>query len=118
MKNVRIALATVLTAVALAVPATSNAEPGMGCERINWGPFGWQYRTICDLPKRPDGSWMRARRVWTPAKTIAPYCNYYTCSGRQYFAENTVAFETYPVTDQSILPDEPGWLPTGSVTIR
>jgi hypothetical protein len=31
---------------------------------------------------------------------------------------NRAWFETYPVNDGNVLPDEPGWLPPGTVVIR
>lgn len=97
------------------------AAQGIGCETIHWGFFGAQRRTICDTPKRPDGSWTRAREIWVPAGYVpqSTYC-YYGCtsSGGYYRERGTVAYEEYVVFDSNVLPDEPGWLPTGSVVIR
>lgn len=98
------------------VPA--KAAPGVGCETIRWGFLGTQRRTVCDTPRRPDGSWTRAREVWVPAGWVPGYCSRYSCTSGYYNAGGTVAYEEYPVTDDTVLPDEPGWLPTGSVVIR
>lgn len=98
------------------VPA--KAAPGVGCETIRWGFLGSQRRTVCDTPRRPDGSWTRAREVWVPAGWVPGYCSRYSCTSGYYNAGGTVAYEEYPVTDATVLPDEPGWLPTGSVVIR
>lgn len=99
----------------------ANAAPGIGCETIRWGFLGTQRRTVCDTPRRADGSWTRAREVWVPAGWVPGYCSgsyWVSCSQGYYRERGTVAFETYPVTDATVLPDEPGWLPTGSVVIR
>lgn len=102
--------------------APAKADPGLGCETIRWGLFGAQRRTVCDTPRRPDGSWTRAREVWVPAGVVQGYCSfgryYSSCSPSYYRERGTVAYEEYPVTDDTVLPDEPGWLPTGSVVIR
>lgn len=100
----------------------AKADPGIGCETIHWGFLGGQRRTVCDTPRRADGSWTRAREVWVPAGYVprSTYCGSYSCSssGGYYRERGTVAYEQYPVTDDTVLPNEPGWLPTGSVVIR
>lgn len=101
------------------IPA--RADYDAGCETVRWGMFGSQRRSICDGPKT-GGSWMRAREVWIPAGYVPAYtsCGTYSCSssGGYYRERGTVAFEVYPVTDDTVLPDEPGWLPAGTVVIR
>jgi hypothetical protein len=106
----------ILLWILLSPPA--KASPGIGCETLHWGFLGSQFRTICDGPRQADGSWMRARRVWVDERWIPGYCGTYYCSAGYWRSEGTVAFETYPVTDATVLPDEPGWLPTGSVVLR
>ncbi|WP_243858130.1 hypothetical protein [Mycobacterium sp. DL440] len=100
----------------------AKADPGVGCETIRWGFLGSQRRTICDTPRLADGSWMRARVVWTPAGWVRGYCSfgtYYSSCSQGYYREETLqAKEVYPVNDGNVLPDEPGWLPTGSDVIR
>ncbi len=112
----------VLGATAIGYASHAEAAAPVGCETIHWGFLGGQRRTICDTPKRPDGSWTRAREVWVPAGYVprSSYCGTYSCSssGGYYRERSTVAFETYVVFDSNVLPDEPGWLPTGSVVIR
>lgn len=101
--------------------APAKAAPGVGCETIRWGFLGGQRRTVCDTPRRADGSWTRAREVWVPAGWVPGYCSggyWLSCSQGYHRERGTVAYEEYPVTDASVLPDEPGWLPTGSVVIR
>ncbi|OCB56282.1 hypothetical protein A5722_14835 [Mycobacterium vulneris] len=107
-------------AMGLSTPRAA-AAPGVGCETIHWGLFGAQRRTVCDTPRRADGSWTRAREVWVPAGWVRGYCTFgyfSSCSQGYYRERGTVAYEEYPVTDATVLSDEPGWLPTGSVAIR
>ena len=111
-----------LGTTAIGYAAHSNADTGLGCETIRWGLFGSQRRTVCDTPRRADGSWTRARVVWTPAHYVPRSCYYGTysasCSGGYSVGESLQAKETYPVNDGNVLPDEPGWLPTGTDVIR
>lgn len=117
-----IATTVVLVGCGIGWSARAGAAPGVGCETIRWGFLGAQLRTVCDTPRRPDGSWTRAREVWVPAGWVRGYCSFGTysssCSQGYYRERGTVAYEEYPVTDATVLPDEPGWLPTGSVVIR
>lgn len=105
-----------------ATAPVADADPGVGCETVRWGFFWSQRRTICDGPRAADGSWTRARRVWTPAGYVrgSSYCSSYSCSysAGYYREESTTAFETYVVFDSNVLGDEPGWLPPGTFTIR
>ncbi|AGT14066.1 hypothetical protein PAPYRUS_56 [Mycobacterium phage Papyrus] len=105
-----------------AVTNVAKADPGVGCETIRWGFLGSQRRTICDGPRRPDGSWERLRLIWTPAGYVPryTYCGSYTCSssGGYYREETLQGKETYVVFDHNVLPDEPGWLPPGTDIIR
>lgn len=112
-----------VAALALSGPLpTAGADPGIGCEQIRWGFLGSQRRTICDGPRQADGSWLRARVVWTPAHyvPISSSCSRYSCSswGGYYVDDTLQAKETYIVTDATVLPDEPGWLPGGTDVIR
>ncbi|QDH91706.1 hypothetical protein SEA_PHRAPPUCCINO_28 [Mycobacterium phage Phrappuccino] len=100
----------------------ASADPGIGCETIRWGFLGSQRRTICDGPRRGDGSWERVRTIWTPAGYVprSTYCGTWSCSSSGgYYREETVqGLEKYIVFDHNVLPDEPGWLPPGTVTIK
>lgn len=120
-----VAAGAVLMGTGIGYAAHANADYTPGCERIGWGFFMSGYRTICDGPKRPDGSWDRTRREWTPAHYYTPYCSRYAwvCPSPYFVGESTQRLETYPVSDapgaeNAPLPNEPGWLPTGSVVIR
>lgn len=117
-------IAATLAAAALSAmtPAVATADPIGGCERVAWGFLGLtQKRTICDGPRRPDGSWERHRRIWTPAGYVSgsSYCGYYSCSFSQgyYRDESTQELLTYIVFDDNVPPGEPGWLPPGTANI-
>lgn len=113
--------AAVLVGTGVGWAARADAAPGVGCETIRWGLFGSQRRTVCDTPRRADGSWTREREVWVPAGWVSGYCSgsyWVSCSQGYYRERGTVAYEAYVVTDATVLQDEPGWLPTGSVVIR
>jgi len=125
---VRRAARRALLAGALAIglaavhPPVANADPSMGCESIHWGFLGSQLRTICDGPRQADGSWMRYRVIWVPAHHVpySTYCGTYSCSssGGYDVGDSIVAKENYIVFDSNVLPDEPGWLPPGTDTIK
>ncbi|QGJ90094.1 membrane protein [Mycobacterium phage Indlulamithi] len=93
-----------------------------GCETIHWGFLGSQRRIICDGPKRPDGSWERGRVILTPAHYVPRSCYFGTysssCSGGYQVDTTVQARESYIVFDSNVLPDEPGWLPPGTDTLR
>ena len=109
--------------------ARAQAAPvgfGQGCETVHWGFLGGQRRTVCDGPKRADGSWDREREIWVPAGVVNGYCYFGTwsssCSPSYYRQRSTVSYEQYPVSDapgavNPPLADEPGWLPPGTVRI-
>jgi hypothetical protein len=115
--------AAVTAAVTLVTPAPmAQAAPSLGCESVHWGFLGSQLRTICDGPTQPDGSWQRARIVWVPAHHV-PFttsCGTYSCSssGGYDVGDTYVAKESYMVTPDTVLPDEPGWLPPGTDTLK
>lgn len=110
---------------AVATPV-AKAEPEAGCETVGWGInlFGnWtQRRTICDGPRRPDGTWERARAIWTPAGYVprSTYCGTWSCSSSGgYWRDETIqAYEKYITSDTTLPPNEPGWLPSGTVILR
>ncbi|MCV7421775.1 hypothetical protein H7K45_14600 [Mycobacterium yunnanensis] len=117
-------LAAASALIALGAPAISHADatagPGMGCETIHWGFLGNDRRQICDGPKQSDGTWQRTRTIYTPASNPPLTCNTYTyswgsstttCRGGSPLPQVTQAQDTYPVAPDTVLPDEPGWLP-------
>lgn len=100
----------------LAVGAAS-ATP-VNCQNAPWGFLGSQTRTICDGPVRADGSWLRRRVEGWPAHYANPSSS---CSGGAYYSnctyypggwveERDTDDETYVVTPDTVLPDEPGHL--------
>ena len=123
-RTVRMLLAATSTGALLVVgigwATEAKADPGIGCETIaapgllNWG----QKRTICDTPRRADGSWWRSRKYWTPAYYVPVSCYRWSCTGGYYVGDTVARYEEYPVNVGNVLADEPGWLPTGSVVIR
>jgi hypothetical protein len=108
--------------MAPAAQADPFAVPGMGCETIHWGFLGSQLRSVCDGPRQADGSWTRLRVVWVRAHHVPyrVYCGSYSCSssGGYDVDDQLVARESYVVFDSNVLPDEPGWLPPGTATVR
>lgn len=108
-----------MAAGALAAPP-AHADYNPGCQTVLWGFLGSQRRTICDGPIQPDGHWERARAVWTPAHQVPATT---TCSGYSYVSCSTYGgywvdktvndVAQYPVTDATVLPDEPGHLAPG-----
>ena len=59
------ALAAISIALGVAPPASAYGYDA-GCETIRWGFLGSQWRTVCDGPRRPDGSWERERTDLDP----------------------------------------------------
>ncbi len=112
--------AMILIGCGICWSARADAAPSVGCETIaapgllTWG----QKRTICDTPRRADGSWTRARQYWTPAHYVPVSCYRWNCTGGYDVGDTVSRYEEYVVFDSNVLPDEPGWLPTGSVVIR
>lgn len=104
-----------LTSLVLATPI--HAIPP-NCQSVPWGFLGTQVRQICDGPIQPDGSWIRHRVEGYPAHYENPSSS---CSGGAYYsnctyypggyvADRYTDDETYPVTPETVLPDEPGHL--------
>jgi hypothetical protein len=88
------------------------------CQEQPWGFLGSMVRAICDGPIQPDGSWMRHRVIGVPAHYEYPssscsggvyssYCTYYPGG---WVDEVDTDNEIYPVTLETVLPDEPGHL--------
>jgi hypothetical protein len=116
------------TLSALSAAPIAGADPG--CESIRWGFLGSQTRQLCDGPIRPDGSWMRTRtflvnayqeynEICTPSFTGSfsdsfpggfsggESCTRYPT---RWVPERVKSEETYVVTPDTVLPDEPGHL--------
>jgi hypothetical protein len=112
------------TALALAMLADiaceprAHAEPLAGCETVPWGFLGSQQRSICDSTLHRDGSWTRARVIGVPAHYVpfncftsySRYSSNSSCSGGYFQPYVEVSSDVYPVTPDTVLPDEPGHL--------
>lgn len=101
--------AVVLAPEAKALPPNCQAEP--------WGFLGSQRRVMCDSEIRPDGSWMRSRTIWTPGHQIPTHTSCYgtysvSCDtwGGGWVDDAINSDDTYRVTPDTVLPDEPGHL--------
>lgn len=128
-KTLKRALAALSVAAALATPAlaltpTASADPA-SCETISWGFLGSQRRTVCDSPINADGNWNRHRVFWIPAHHV-PLTT--SCYGGRYWTQcqtyggydvptRIVGDETYLVTPDTVLPDEPGHLPAWAAVV-
>lgn len=133
MTRLRIRLLPVLLCVAAIVTLTTDFAPRsmanplpVNCNSAPWGFLGSKTRLICDGPIRPDGSWMRTRIIGIPAHYAYPSSS---CSNGEYYSnctyypggyipEQDSDNETYPVRQDTVLPDEPGHMPDPAPTPR
>ena len=111
----RVVSAVILALIIGATPtAIPDAHADTGCETIPWGFLASQRRTICDGPMHADGSWSRGRVISVPAHEVPFTCYYGTymssCSGGYFVDETIISKDAYPVTPDTVLPDEPGYL--------
>lgn len=105
----------------VSMPA-ARADDVVGCQTDGWGFLGLtQKRELCDGPIHPDGSWLRRRVVYTPAHQVPLRTNCYgysyiscTTTGGYYQPYSESDHETYPVTADTVLADEPGHLNAGA----
>jgi hypothetical protein len=117
MKVLALPAAATLAMCALTMAPTAAAIPP-NCQTAPWGFLGSQTRQICDGAIRADGSWLRRRVVGVPAHYVnassscysgsySSHCTYYPGG----WADDQISSdETYPVTVETVLPDEPGHL--------
>ncbi|WXX09746.1 hypothetical protein [Mycobacterium phage MS619] len=119
--KITFALAALTVAATIAAP-TANADDDydVGCAFDRWGFLGSQVRTICDGPKRPDGSWHRGRIIdipahVNPARTTCSGTYSVTCTSydKEYVDRREIEKVFYDVTDDTVPPGEPGWLAEG-----
>ncbi|AVJ50255.1 hypothetical protein I5J36_gp38 [Mycobacterium phage Mendokysei] len=97
-----------------------NGPTQFGCTARTdlWGFLGSQRRVICDWPRQDDGSWIRERVFLIPAHhvpftcdTYGGYCSAHTsCSGGYDVDTQILDDQAYPVTDATVLSDEPGFI--------
>ena len=75
-------------------------------------------RTICDGPQAADGSWLRGRSFNAPAFTADGYSVCYGYGFCTFTMPKQVAaidqLETYRVTADTVLADEPSYLGVGA----
>lgn len=110
IKNLLVAGALLLAP--LAVPAPAQAAPvGDGCVQDFWMWQGLRTasRMICDGYRAADGSWERRRGFFDDPYWVPFTCSRYSCSGGYWVPELRV-IESYRVTDDNVLPDEPGYI--------
>ena len=106
-------LGAVLAAAILYAGPNARAD-GPGCVSQFW-MYGLRASTrrLCDGPRLPDGSWNRSREFYAPATYVPMTCNWNSyggyCTGGYTLPELSI-LTIYPVTDQTVLPDEPGWI--------
>lgn len=112
-------LAVKYTPTAGASPDDISVIQGPNCQTLKWGLY--QQRTVCDTPMQPDGSWRRKRTVWQQAGSRPAQCRWmdrpYSYAGSRWECTEATSWpiridaqETYIVTAETVLPDEPGHL--------
>lgn len=112
MKKSLIAAASVVVLLAPVAAAPAQAVPvGEGCVSDFWMWRGLRSaeRMICDGYRAPDGSWTRVRGFFDDEYYVPFSCSRYSCSGG-YWVEELKVLDRYPVTDATVLPDEPGYI--------
>ena len=110
-----VVLVLVLVVGVLWAAARANAL-ATNCQQQPWlygGLFGrMTTRTICDGPIRTDGSWLRNRNFYAPAYDVPVSCSWTRagggCSGGYRKPVFDTGIETYVVTPETVLADEPG----------
>lgn len=102
-----------VTAALLLAPAAHADTPG--CVQQPWwygSALRQTTRTICDGPIQADGSWTRARNFYSASYWVPYTCTWNRwggyCSGGYWMPVFNTGVETYAVTPDTILPDEPG----------
>ncbi len=109
------ALAAALLGAGITAPAATAAPMPPNCTDQFW-MMGLRAatRTICDGPQAADGSWIRGRAFTAPAFTADGYSVCYGYGFCTFTMPKEVAaidqLETYRVTPDTVLPDEPGYL--------
>lgn len=108
-----------VSASAVALPSPAQAVPvGEGCVSDFWMWQGLRSATrmICDGERKPDGSWTRVRGFFDDSYYVPFRCSRYSCSGG-YWVDDLEVIDRYPVTDDTVLPDEPGHIPSSEPRI-
>lgn len=97
----------------VASPEAKAVPVGEGCVSDFWMWRGLRSaeRMICDGERRADGSWERRRGFFDDEYYVPFRCYTYSCSGG-YWVDELRVIESYIVTDATVLPDEPGHIPS------
>jgi len=104
-------LTSAAVAATLLAPPAAAAPVGEGCTSDFWMHQGLRASTrmICDGYRRADGSWERRRGFFAESYYRRLTCSRYSCSGGYWVPELEV-IDRYPVTDATVLHDEPPYL--------
>lgn len=116
----RAAIAVLAVAAGCAAPSAVAAPAPPGCVEQFW-MIGLRAttRTICDSALAADGSWMRARSFTAPAFVADGISVCYSNSYCTFSLPRQVAAydvrDTYRVTPETVLADEPGYVGIGGL---
>ncbi|AGT12046.1 hypothetical protein SEA_TELAVIV_72 [Mycobacterium phage TelAviv] len=105
-------------AIVLAGVPKANATPPNCQQQLWWRGEAMRFvtRTLCDGPIQADGSWNRARNFYGDAFYVPVSCYRWSCTGGYWRPVFDTGIETYRVTPETVLPDEPGHIgPAGVV---
>lgn len=111
IKHLAVKAASVLLLAPLFAAPAQAAPVGDGCVSDFWMWQGLRSasRMICDGYRAADGSWERRRGFFDDSYWVRMTCSRYSCSGGYWMPELRV-IESYRVTDDNVLPDEPGYI--------
>ncbi len=115
IKQLTTTLAAITVAAGItAAPAQADYDPGCQKSLFLYG-LRMTNRTICDGPIREDGSWMRIRNFYSPQYWRSGWCGAYSCYMGSWIPEFDKTDGPYPVTPETVLPDEPGHIAEGAI---
>lgn len=103
---------------ALTAPRAGAAPLPANCQQQPWWrgeAFRLTTRTLCDGPIQADGSWTRARNFYANSYYVPWRCDRYGCTGDYWVPVFDTGVETYRVTPDTVLPDEPGHIGNAGV---
>lgn len=111
-------LAAIIIGGSVGIASSKAAPVGEGCVSDFWMWNGLRSaeRMICDGDRQADGSWTRARGFFDDEYYVPFNCGRYSCWGGYWVPELKV-MTRYRVTDDTVLPDEPGWIPSAEPRI-
>ena len=110
--------AGLLVAAGCAAPSAGADAPSCTTQFWMIGLRG-THRTLCDGPLAADGSWMRSRAFTAPSFIADGISVCYSSSYCTFSLPHRVPAydvrDTYRVTPETVLPDEPGYLGVGGI---